>query len=182
VQSHEQPFSPTLHVGAWTQVQVVAHALTVEPTTQVSGVAGYAKQVTIPGFVGAVLQSHEQPFSPTLHVGAWTQVQVVAHALTVEPTTQVSFNEGYAKHETCPGGVGSVLQSHEHPASPTVHVGALEQVHVVPHMLALEPISQLVGVAGMARHVAWSGPNVACLQVHVQPSTPTSHVSACAVA
>lgn len=42
--------------------------LALEPGTQVSGVAGYARHVTCPGFGGVELQVHEQPSTPTLHV------------------------------------------------------------------------------------------------------------------
>lgn len=58
----------------------------------------------------------------------------------------------------------------------------LQHVHVVPHTLLLEPISQEVGVPGIARHVTCPVFGGVATQSHEQPSTPTSHVLACALA
>lgn len=97
------------------------------------------------------------------------------------------------------------MQVHEQPSTPTWHVLALamlqtlinsnltqfsnnvnvydlQHVHVVPQEDTLEPISQDWGVAGIARHVTCPGGTGAVSQVHEQPSTPTSHVSDCALA
>lgn len=61
-------FSVKVNICQLQHVQVVPQVVTLEPSTQVSGVTGNARHVACPCFSGALLQSHEQPSTPTLHV------------------------------------------------------------------------------------------------------------------
>lgn len=58
----------------------------------------------------------------------------------------------------------------------STHLTDLQHVHVVPHTVTLEPISQDSGTGILAKHCTCPGGTV--MHVHEQPSTPTLHCAA----